>query len=259
MYFLQIQRNAKPRMLLLLSVIFLFNPKAVSDDVITILAEQGFPFSYTESGSDEGKVIGYGAEFVKSVLEEAQLEYTLNIVPWKRAMNSIERLPNVMVIPMARTSFREKKYHWVGEVVPVNLYLYSKKQNASRLPRNLEDAKLARIGVTRGDVAENYLLSKGFTNLTQVKKISRTLLLLDRGRISFFPFNILNFKEFALRNGRDPDNYVPLIHLKDISLSLNMALSLNTSPEIVVKLKEAYQRVKEREKAEATAGSAKAN
>jgi len=81
---------------------------------ITVLTEQYYPYTYTESGRDDGEIVGLATELVAAVLEEARLDYQISIMPWARVVRAAETTPNVLVYSMVRPPEREDQFHWTG-------------------------------------------------------------------------------------------------------------------------------------------------
>jgi len=221
----------------------LLSSPIVASEKLTILTEQSYPLSYTLSGNDDGEVIGYGVDIVKAVMEEANLEYDITIVPWKRAIHTIEKQRNILVFAMTRTKEREARYHWVGKMTSVQYSLYGFKKNIVALPHTIDAAKNLRIGVVRNDVISEYLLLKGFTNLVPVSANVRNFMMSQRGRIDMFPYSSFGFEFFARRNGFDPNEYSELITLPELSSGMYMVFGLDTDSALLARVQNAYNEV----------------
>jgi polar amino acid transport system substrate-binding protein len=221
---------------------------------LVVLTEAFYPMSYAYDGQEE--VRGYATELVRAILEEADIEYTLTLVPWARAMHTIDNRGGTLVYSMARTTAREEKYHWVGEIWPLRHYLYGLRKYKDRLPTSIEDAlekslegslegsAHLRIGVHRGDVVYDYLVGKGFKNLIEVKDMEKNLFLLHRDRVDLVPFADFALGISAAQKGYKVEDLLPLIDIHDIASVLSIALSKKTDPEIVAKLKQAYRTIR---------------
>lgn len=211
---------------------------------IYVFTKQDYPLNYTESGEDEGPIVGVATELVIAVLEEAGLEYEIKIGPWVRAMQAIGSGENVLVYSMARSPARENRYHWIGEIYPLDYYLYGLKVNIDRLPRSLDEATDFRIGVTRGYTMQKFLFEKQFDRLSITRSSSVTLKMLKRGRVDLIPMSRLSAGIIGSRHGIDPADLIGVIRLVDIATSTYIALSKNTKPETVSRLQVAYARIR---------------
>ncbi len=211
------------------------------EEFLQIYTELYEPNSYIDS--DTGAVTGYVTKLVREVLAEANINYTINIVPWVRAVQALDSTPNVMVYSMARTPERENKYHWIGKTLPLEFYLYGQKRDLDQLPRTFSDAANARIAVVRADVVADYLESRQFENLIYVRTPSLYLNMLERNRIDLFPFTELEVGFFARENGIDENSLVGVAKLEEVSKDQFIVLSKDTDISILRRLEDAYKQV----------------
>lgn len=185
------------------------------------------------------------ALFAAALFREARLEYSLSIIPWSRAVQSVQSEANVMVYSMIRNSQREDLYEWIGLINPIETHLYALKDRLEALPRTLDDARELRIGLARRSAADEFLSSNGFTNLIYSGNATRAPILLDRGRIDLSPMTrqeaIGVINDFEL----DADALIPTVRLNELSTGTYFVVSKQTDPALVVRLKEAYERLVE--------------
>jgi len=212
---------------------------------IHVYTEQVYPLNYTLEGKDDGEIVGIATELLVAILKEADITYEINMVPWSRAMHFIDSQENVLVYSMNRTSVREDLYHWVGEIFPVHVYLYGMEKNKDQLPNTLEEAKAFDIGTLRGGAVYDYLHKNGFTNLKIIKSVDRYMPLIERDRFDLFPFFEFSLVMSARRLNVDPNQFIRLMEIEELHTKLFFALSKNTNKEIVTKLKNAYQKIKD--------------
>ena len=102
--------------LLLLMPFAFCSESSINDEKILILTEQFYPMNYTENGQDDDKILGFGTVLVIAVLEESKLEYEINIVPWARAIHTINKNKNVLVYSLSRSPERQDQYRWIGDI-----------------------------------------------------------------------------------------------------------------------------------------------
>ena len=228
----------------LISFLLTVSTASFGGERISVFTEQDYPLNYTDSGEDDGPIIGFATELVIAVLEEAGLEYEIKIGPWVRAVQAIDSEENVLVYSMARSPARENRYHWIGEINPLDYYLYGLKANIDRLPRSLDEAADFRIGVTRGYAMHKYFAEKNFERLSVARNPAITLNMLKRGRVDLVPMSRLSVGMIANRYGIDRADLIGVIRLVDIATSTNMALSQNTKAETVSRLQAAYARIR---------------
>ncbi len=210
---------------------------------LQVYTELAVTDGHTEKFTDDGVPAGIETDLVRAVLADAGIEYQIQVVPWVRAVQAIDASRNVVVYSMARTPEREDKYHWIGQVLPLDFHLYGLRENIDSLPKNLREASTARIGVLRADVVGIYLESLGFTNLVYVTEPSRNLDMLKRSRIDLFPYTRHSVGSFVEANEFNPEDLIGVIRLDEISTGLYMVVSKNTDNAIVERLRKSYRDV----------------
>lgn len=228
----------------LISFLLTVSTASFGGERVYVFTEQDYPLNYTESGEDEGPIIGVATELVIAVLEEAGLEYEVKMGPWVRALQAIDSEENVLVYSMARSPARENRYHWIGEINPLDYYLYGLKANIDRLPRSLDEAAHFKIAVTRGYVMHKYFAERHFEGLSVARNPAITLNMLKRGRVDLISMSRLSAGMIGNRYGIDRADLIGVIRLVDIATSTYMALSQNTKPETVSRLQAAYARIR---------------
>ncbi|GAA6205723.1 MULTISPECIES: transporter substrate-binding domain-containing protein [Thalassotalea] len=209
---------------------------------LRVVTEDSFPIQYLENG----KVLGPSTELVKSVLDEAEIPYSIEVLPWARAYNVALTQPNTLIYSLARTPQREESFQWIGSVLRLNYYLVGMESLQLTSPVTLASLKKYKIGVIRGSATEQYLISQGFNNLYLVSKPSQSINMLKLGRIDLFPSNYSSFQLSCLHLKVDCQAIKPFYHLEQLSTSLYFALSKQTENEVVDKITKAYQTVMQR-------------
>lgn len=210
---------------------------------LTIYTEETFPLSYTVNEQGNGPIVGYATELLRAMLKHAEIDFKIEMVPWGRAIQAIDTRENVMVYSMTRYAEREDKYQWIGEISPLDYYFFGLKSNLELLPSTLEGAKALRIGIVRGDVTSDYLISQGFKNLINVSEPSRNPQMLKRGRIDLFPFTSRGIGPMLERNNFDSGEFFGVVRLDAISTGLFFALSNQTSAAIFQRLQTSYNAI----------------
>lgn len=212
---------------------------------LTVYAELEEAGNFPNNG-DEPVPIGPGHKLLLAVLAEAGYKADVRVVPWPRVVHSLESRKNVLAFSMTRTPQREDRYHWIGLIRPVNFKLWSLPERADEMPDTLEAARDLRISAIRGDVVENYLLSKGFTNLVYLSESSNTLTMLRRDRIDLMPYIESGMADYLARKNASPDALVPVIDLEEISSGHYIVMNKQSDPALVQLLQESYRKVVER-------------
>ncbi len=185
------------------------------------------------------------ALFAAALFREAGLEYSLSVIPWSRAVQSVQNEANVMVYSMIRNAQREDLYEWIGLINPTETHLYALKGKLDRVPQNLDEARGLRIGLARRSAADEFLQSQGFTNLVYSGNATRAPVLLDRGRIDLSPMTRQEALGVIADNDLEEDALIPAIRLHELSTGTYYVVSKQTDPALVFRLQEAYKRLVE--------------
>lgn len=185
------------------------------------------------------------SRLVETVVEEADIDYRIQLYPWARIMQELSAQSNVIAFPIARTPDREADMHWIGMIRPMEINLYGLRERIPQLPRTFEDAREIEVGVIRGDFVDQFLADQGFTQLVRLTNLDNALTLLDRNRFSLFPFESRGVEEMLRQNNLPADHLVPVINLPDASTEIFFAVSKQTDTHIKELLEAAYRRVVE--------------
>jgi len=213
------------------------NPIQAKTTEIKVVTEDTFPIQYLENG----KVLGPATDLVKAVLAEANINYTIEVLPWARAYNEALTKPNILIYSLARTTQREALFQWIGSLMDLDYYLVGLE--SLKLPEfvTLEYLQTLSIGVIRNSATEQHLMSLGFKNLYTVSKPSQSINMLKSKRIDLFPTNYASFQFSCLYLKENCLDIKPIYQLDQLSTSLYFALSNQTNPQLVNKIKTAYK------------------
>lgn len=210
------------------------NDKFPEVEVVTSYYE---PYSFQD---DQG-VQGFAVQQARKVFAELDFFPSIKIYPWARAYNIALKQPSMLIFSMARTPEREDKFHWIGEIVDFNVFLFKAKGRENLNINNLDDLKGYKIGALHKDVKGEYLLKKGVKITTLNNEEIGIKMVLNR-RIDLLPTDIVSMKHRLKKNGLPDDALEPVFHLKEISKPLYMAFSKDTPIEIVEAFRSAYKR-----------------
>ncbi|MFT5520408.1 MAG: polar amino acid transport system substrate-binding protein [Enterobacterales bacterium] len=232
------------RCYLVLVVLSLQNLQADENlPLIEIVTESAFTLSYQDKKNQ--KIKGYAVELVKAILEDSELEYNISILPWIRAFRKAEADKNILIFPMGRTARREGEFKWIGELIPISYSLYCLTTNLPSPPLTIEQIRKEPIAVPRNDIRAAYLKENNFTNLVLTSGNEQTHKLIDRGRITFFISSALGLNQLQNKYNIQTKNVTKILEFKKLDTSLEIALSLSTSDEIVNKLQKSYSNIRD--------------
>lgn len=150
--------------ILLSFLLFSYSTYSFSNS-FTVLAVDEPPANYINENGDPD---GYVVDIINALLKEMEIPSDIHFVPEARAMKIIRAQPNTILISISRTDFRESLYHWVGKVFTKKWEVYALKESNLTINSMEELKELPTIGLVRGDVREEWLINRAFTNLYSV-------------------------------------------------------------------------------------------
>lgn len=227
----------------LMTPLILTDNQLLASDKITIniVTENAGPLNYEDKESKQVK--GFAVELIKVIMEDAKLDYTINILPWVRAYREANTRENTLIFSMGRTAEREEMFKWIGQIVPMEYALYGLSKNQSKKTLSLEEIKNKTIGVTRNDLRHQYLANNNFNNLIFTRSYEHTQKLLLHGRIDYFIASIWEISNFKKTHNLIHTDVFSVLDLKALKTGLYYAFSKQTNDEVVSKVKNSFQKI----------------
>ncbi|MFD2167255.1 substrate-binding periplasmic protein [Thalassotalea euphylliae] len=212
---------------------------------VTIVTESLAPLQIDNGNSPPS---GAMVEIVNAMLKSANIHGEVKIYPWARAYQMARTQENTLIFSIMRTPSREDKFQWVGTLYAATVHLMKLKERSDISVQKLEQVKQFNVGVTRSDISQEYLLSKGFepdVNLMLNSSYPRLWESLFNGKVDFILANEFMWEERKKTQG---DTYRPLeiaLRLPDFATDYYLAASNNTSQKVITKLKKALEMLKQ--------------
>lgn len=180
----------------------------------------------------DGQLTGMTVEVAAEIKKRIGNQDPIQMVPWARGYDEIQKIPNTVLFSMSRTAERNPLFHWVGPVLESSYGLFAKTDSRIVI-RSLDDAKkLKRIGVYNADVRDTFLTQAGFRNLDRTNNNIQNFKKLMGDRIDVYasaPTSIEDEAKAAGFKASDVKNVFTFMHVQ-----LYIALSRET-PESTVK------------------------
>jgi polar amino acid transport system substrate-binding protein len=159
------------------------------DGPVRIVTENLPPFSF----KDGSTVRGASTEVVRAVMDEAGLPYTIEVLPWKRALDIAQHERDTFIYSVARTEEREGSLAWIGKICDRTLALYCLRERKDLIGHPLSSLGDATIAVIQGDASIEALRKLGFgdRNLHVLRDAAAELAAIhvEEGRSDFFVSN----------------------------------------------------------------------
>ena len=223
---------------------FLFASTSVTaQPKLSIVTEFMPPLQLAKSGH---KMHGKTAELVSAIVEDSGLLHHIDIFPWARSYLWATTKPNVLIFPIIRTEEREHKFHWIGKVWSFSAQVYRLKSRSDIKATSLKDAKNYSVGVYREDFFHRYLVKQGFTSeqLYAAADIEQSVLLFLNGRTDLIAIDESIFEYYLKKHHYTNSEVVSIMRLSDVKTNdAYIALSKDSSPEIIERITRSYQRI----------------
>ncbi|GHF00323.1 substrate-binding periplasmic protein [Thalassotalea profundi] len=215
------------------------------DNKIRVVTEDLPPFQI-----DNGELPPKGVlvDLVKLILQEADIETPIELFPWARSYSLALNEPNTLIFSMLRSKEREEKFKWIAHLYTIKSYFAALKSRTDIKINKLNDAKQYSIGSVRDDLAESYLIDKGFIhdkNLYVTSKYPTLWQMLFNGRVDLAFTNSIVWQYEVNIIGLDTNKLTMVYQIPDFDTDLYLAASKNTDDAIVNKLKAAFIRIVE--------------
>lgn len=224
-------------MKIILSILFSLVPWIpLSAQKLTIYTEVSPPNQVMDA---EGRPAGYAVELVRELQKRTGNTDVITVIPWVRAYNEALIKPDIVLFSMARSAERDPLFHWVGPVSESS-YMFYVRSDSKVVIRNLEDArKLARIGVYKEDIRDQYLTRLGFTNLDRSVNQEIMLKKVMAGRIDAIVSSTDGIAELVRSAGFKPKELKGAFAFQRVQTYI--AISKNTQVSTVTTWKKALE------------------
>lgn len=194
----------------------------------------------------DGKVGGLATAVIEVMLKQAGLQPVYEIYPWARAYRIAVTSPDVLIYNIARTPERETQFEWIGKVANHKFGFLKLSRRDDIQVHNLSDIKHYVVGTQRDDFSAEWLrnaVQQPAQNLQLQPDVLETWRLLVNGKLDLMiddPNAIADIlQQFKL--SRQDVEFV--LFPPELELYTWIALKKGSSPELIQRLRQAYQRV----------------
>jgi polar amino acid transport system substrate-binding protein len=168
---------------LIVTACLLFGSAAQAGD-IHLVTEEYPPFAFREDGTFKGSSI----DQVEILMKDTGLNYSMDMMPWARALALAEKQPMHCVFTTAHNEERDANFKWV-EPLLAGRTLLIRKAGSKIAPKTLEEARNYLVGTQRNDFTADLLKKHGFDKLDLATDFNLTLKKLMLGRIDLMPIS----------------------------------------------------------------------
>ena len=217
-------------------LIFIFQSTGFSE-TFKIMTEEYPPYNYTE----DGKLTGLSSEVVRALLTKVNHPDNIEVLPWSRSYNLIQKKSGYILFSTTRTEARENMFKWVGPLAPNTWCFYAKKGSGIKINSLEEAKKIGAIGTYKEDACELFLKEKGFTNIDSIVDDNLNPKKLIAGRIDLWIIGDVMGMHKARKQGLG-DKIEKIFDIK--TTQLYIAFSKETSDDVINKWQAALDELK---------------
>ncbi len=244
-YILKKNMGVFMKVTILISICLILFSSVLMAQSLKIVTEDYPPYNY----DNNGKVSGLATEVIQAAMKEAGMTGEIKVYPWARAYEMAQKEPNVLIYSIGRSAEREKMFKWVGEIAPNVVYFFSLADKNITI-NTLADAKKYKTASTQNDFREQYLIKNGFalgTNLDRGSDNETNVKKFLAGRVDLITENEIVLNYMIKQEGKNPSVAKRQMKINELSGSgLYMALSIQTSDEILQKLQKGLESIKKK-------------
>lgn len=145
---------------------------------LRLLTEEYPPYNFSKNGIISGAAV----EQAELMMKALGTPYSLEILPWARALSLAENQPWTCVFTTGHDEERDKRFKWV-EPLLIDRMVMLRKAGSGVNPANIEEAKRFTVGTQRGDFSGTYLQNHAFPKIDLAADMETTVKKLLVGRI----------------------------------------------------------------------------
>ncbi len=194
-------------------------------ETLKLLTEEYPPYNFSENGVISGAAV----EQAELMMKALDTQYSLEILPWARALSLAENQPWTCLFTTGHDDERDKRFKWV-EPLLVDHMVMVRKAGSGVNPANVEEAKRFTVGTQREDFSANFLEKNAFPKIDLAADMEATVKKLLSGRIDLMMTSEKTFE--TMRNQGKALESALVLEGKLYGFACNLGLP----DEIVVKM-----------------------
>ncbi|OJS98754.1 substrate-binding periplasmic protein [Marinobacter nauticus] len=215
---------------------------AVASERIYIYTENFPPYNMSATGRafehNEDGIDGLCTEMVKAILEHSGLDYVIKLRNWDFGYNRALNKKNHGIYCTTYTENRASQFKWVGPLT-TNLWTIFAPPGTDLKIDSLEDTRGMLYAGYRGDVMTEYLLERDF-RVSAMDSDDLNPKRLELGQVDLWIADRLAGPYFASQ--QDVEGLEPVFSFNNTELYL--AMNLETSEEVIRKLRQGLETIR---------------
>ena len=184
---------------------------------LRLLTEEYPPYNFSRNGVISGAAV----EQAELIMKALGTPYSLEILPWARALSLAENQPWTCLFTTGHDDERDKRFKWV-EPLLVDRMVMVRKTGSGVNPANIEEAKRFTVGTQRGDFSGTFLQNHAFPKIDLAADMETTVKKLLVGRIDLMVTSEKTFE--AMRDEGKPVEPALMLEGKLYGFACNLGL-----------------------------------
>jgi len=185
---------------------------------ITFMIEDMAPMNFVQ----ENQTQGIAVDLILDIYKEAKMPLSrtdIKVLPWPRAYDDLQKIPNTSLFSMAKTAERELLFKFSDPIYKLTIGLVAQKSKKVAIHSPADFAKY-KIGTIINGAPEQLLIKAGAdsTKLDRTAMVDGNILKLQGGRIDAFAINVLSAQYEMKKKSIPWDEYEIVYILKEGSL-----------------------------------------
>lgn len=194
-----------------------------------------------QTQNTDGSLGGFSTEVINALFLLTNDKANIQVMPWARAYEIGLHQPNTLIYSIARTSSREKKFHWIGALKEERLYFWGLKKDFPKSDYSVSELRDYRIAVSRNSNTAHYIINQQFNNIYQLSNERQNMKMLFIGRVDLILATEITIKTRSKNLSLEFNKLRKLTEVAALNNKLSIAFSLNTTQELIQKYQTAYQ------------------
>lgn len=197
---------------------------------LTIYVDNWPPYNFNENN----KIVGISTELVEAALEDTNIKYDITMLPFKRALYTVQNTPNTMLFTVARIPQRDDMFAWIGPLHTRRLCLYKLKKRSDIQIQKIEDIQKYHIGALLGGSVEQFFIANGFStdNYLLVNSSDHLLKILFNKRVDLIPGDPIDLA-YQVKNSANDFSELEIAYFLSEEGGYYMAANKDTPHEII--------------------------
>ncbi|MDO6447343.1 ABC transporter substrate-binding protein [Colwellia sp. 1_MG-2023] len=226
-------------MLTVFGLFFITAPSQAEE--IKVVTEYLAPYQMNNADNSLG---GFSTEIVQAIFKQADKTPNFSAIPWARAYETASTEKNVMIYSIAQTKERKDLFHWIGSLINEKLFFWGLKSQFPEPIDDLEQLKKYIVASARNSNVAHFLKINNFKHNYKLVKEDQNIQMLFKGRAELIIATELTLKHNTKKLNLDFDKLIKIKEFTDINNDLNLAMNLQSDPELVAEFQRAYAEIK---------------